>query len=272
LLTEDRLWCFHGKAFTSAVSRRYRSCRGAGKSSESDFDDDFDYRKFLEKLEAAVDQFHVRLYLFCLLKNHFHLLAETPIANLSDFMSRLLSGYCIYYNWRHNRSGHVTQARYGAKLVEGDEYLSKLSRYIHLNPVQTKAIKAMDLKERVDFLRRYRWSSSPGYIDRAQRLDFVEYGPVLEMIGAKQRSERSRIYRRYVESGLIERDEEIVEALKAHPRGIGTEQFLEWIDGLHLRELMERKRKENVTLRRSMKHASEEQVLEVLEQEMVIMI
>ena len=226
----------------------------------------------MEKLEAAVDQFHVRLYLFCLLKNHFHLLAETPIANLSNFMSRLLSGYCIYYNWRHNRSGHVTQARYGAKLVEGDEYLSKLSRYIHLNPVQTKAIKAMDLKERVDFLRRYRWSSSPGYIDRAQRLDFVEYGPVLEMIGAKQRSERSRIYRRYVESGLIERDEEIVEALKAHPRGIGTEQFLEWIDGLHLRELMERKRKENVTLRRSMKHASEEQVLEVLEQEMVIMI
>ena len=52
------------------------------------FDDDVDHRTFLEKLEAAVQAFHVRLYLFFPLKNHLHLLAETPMANLSDFMSR----------------------------------------------------------------------------------------------------------------------------------------------------------------------------------------
>jgi len=105
------------------------------------FGDDVDFRKFLEKFEAAFDQFHIRLYLFRLLKNHFHLLAETPIANLSAFMSKLLSGYCIYYNRRYHHSGHVTQGRYGAKLVEGDEYLSKLSRSVHLNPVQTRQAK-----------------------------------------------------------------------------------------------------------------------------------
>jgi hypothetical protein len=102
----------------------------------------------------------------------------------------------------------------------------------------------MDSKDRVDFLRRYRWSSYLSYIGRVKRLGFVDYGPVPEKIGAKRRSEMSRIYRQYVGSGLIERDEEIAEALKSHPRGIGTEQFLEWIDGLHLKEMMKRIEKE----------------------------
>jgi REP element-mobilizing transposase RayT len=65
------------------------------------FDDDVDSRKFLEKIGASVDHFHVRLYLFCLLKNHFHLLAEPRITNLRDFMANLLSGSSVSHQIRN---------------------------------------------------------------------------------------------------------------------------------------------------------------------------
>ena len=52
----------------------------------------------------------MRLYLFCLMTNHIHLLLETPEANLSRFMHRLQTAYSVYFNLRHRRSGHLTQA------------------------------------------------------------------------------------------------------------------------------------------------------------------
>ncbi len=95
--------------------------------------------------------------------HHFHLVVETPGANLGQFMQGVLTGYGIYYNRRHRSHVHVTQGRYAARLVEGNEYLLKLSRYVHLNPVKTAAEKSKSLGERVERLRKCLWSSYPSY-------------------------------------------------------------------------------------------------------------
>ncbi len=84
---------------------------------------------------------------------------ETPLANLSRFMHSLSTANTVYFNRRHQRHGHLLDGRYKARLVEGNEYLLALTRYMHLNPVQTKQMKSRPLRERIDHVRGcYRWS------------------------------------------------------------------------------------------------------------------
>jgi len=69
-----------------------------------------------------------------LMPNHYHLLVETPLGNVPRFMQRLNTAYSMYFRLQHRRPGHCFQGRYGAKLVRGEDYLLRLTRYIHLNP------------------------------------------------------------------------------------------------------------------------------------------
>jgi REP element-mobilizing transposase RayT len=106
-----------------------------GNGRQNIFLDDGDRGRFLESLAERVERYGVRLFLYCLMDNHGHLLVETPKANISAFMGSLLTSYTTYFNRKHQRVGHVTEGRYKSPLVEGDEYLLRLSRYIHQNPV-----------------------------------------------------------------------------------------------------------------------------------------
>ena len=123
------------------------------------FDDQADRKRFLARLGVAVEEYGVRLYLFCLMTNHAHLLVETPRANLSVFMHKLQTAYTVYYNLRHKRAGHLMQGRFGAKPVEGDAYLLTLSRYIHLNPVFVGPMTGQPLERRLAEFRAYPWNS-----------------------------------------------------------------------------------------------------------------
>jgi len=75
-------------------------------------------------------------WLLCVLPNHYHLLVETPEPNLGRGMLRLNGAYARGHNYRHERVGHVFQGPYEAKLVESDEHLLELCRYLALNPVR----------------------------------------------------------------------------------------------------------------------------------------
>ncbi len=214
------------------------------------FEDDADRERFLDRLAGRVEQYEVRLYMFCLMTNHFHLVVETPQGNVSRFMQNLSTAYTVYYNLRHERHGHLLQGRYEAKLVEGEEYLLRLSRYVHLNPVQTVAWKERPVNERVQALRKYAWSSYPSYIGRRKRFGFVEYAPLLREIGGRGR-DRLRRYRTYVEGGLREQDEEFEEALKASALSIGSDEFRDWVWELHRGLLHKHEHPEDVALRRT---------------------
>ncbi len=123
-------------------------CRGNNRQAV--FRDDYDRKRYLEKLSLYCREKDVDLLCYCLLTNHVHLVLETPQGNLSKMMQAFQTSYTVYFNKRHGRSGHVFEQRYKAFLVDKDNYLLEVSRYVHLNPVAAR------LAERAD---KYRWSS-----------------------------------------------------------------------------------------------------------------
>ena len=134
------------------------------------FKDDADHERFLDRLAERVVQFNIRLYLFVCMTNHFHLVFETPEANCSKFMQSFSTAYTVYYNLRHGRHGHLLDGRYKAKLVEGDDYLLSLSRYVHLNPVQVGSQKGKPIEERIQALL----ASESACVTRTRKKDVKE--------------------------------------------------------------------------------------------------
>lgn len=234
-----------------------------GNARQDIFLDNHDRKRFLERLAASVETYGVRIYLFCLMPNHFHLLVETPDANLSEFMGSLLTGYAVYFNRRHQRVGHVTQGRYSAKLVRGDDYLHRLSRYVHLNPIFTESTRSLTLMERIRILREYPWSTYQGYTVRNKRLEMVDYEPLLTLVTSGRRG-REKAYRRYVESSLVQVDEEFLAALKKSACSIGNEEFQSYVKDVYSEIAQQARRKEDVALRRGVSRLEPEAVLDAV--------
>ncbi len=184
-----------------------------GNGRRDIFNDNHDRERLLRRLAESCDSYDVRLYLICLMDNHFHLLAETPKANISRFMQSVLTGYSVYFNLRHNECGHLFQGRYNSVLVKGNQYLLKLSRYIHLNPIHTSRHKDSTVDEKILYLRQYGWSTFRGYIDPVWRWNFVEYQPILSMM--EQNHDREEQYRKFIEAGIANTDTEFIEILKS---------------------------------------------------------
>ena len=105
------------------------TCRG--NEQRAIFRDNQDRRGFLERLQRSLEIYGVRLHGYVLMRNHFHLVVQTPRANLSEFMRHLNVSYTGFYNRRHRRVGHLFQGRFKAIVVEADSYLLELSRYVH---------------------------------------------------------------------------------------------------------------------------------------------
>jgi REP element-mobilizing transposase RayT len=97
--------------------------------------DDHDREMFLEVLAHVVERFGWRCHAYCLMDNHYHLMIETPKANLSQGMRQLNGVYTQRFNRVHGRVGHIFQGRFKAIVVDKDAYLLELSRYIVRNPV-----------------------------------------------------------------------------------------------------------------------------------------
>ena len=217
------------------------------------FVDDRDRDRFVDRLAERVEQYNIRLYLFACMTNHFHLVFEPPAGNCSRFMHSLSTAYTVYYNLRHGRHGHLLDGRYKAKLVEDDDYLLALTRYVHLNPVQVGPVKKRPIDEKIRHLRSYPWSSYQSYIGRRKALDFIEHGPILVRMsvgrGAGQAARR-KAYGQFVESGLAESDDDFNQALEASPRSIGSDGFRAWVDKLYHDLTEGRSIREDVAFRR----------------------
>ena len=96
----------------------------------------------------------IELHCYCLMPTHFHLLVkQLDKKGMQTLLRRLLTTYALYFNRRYDRVGHLFQGVYKAALVEEDNYLLHLSRYIHQNPTLTKG-----------YLNQYPYSSYPDYI------------------------------------------------------------------------------------------------------------
>jgi len=135
-----------------------------------------DREKFLEYLESASKRYDAVIHVFCLMDTHYHLLLETPSANLSQIMRHINGAYTTYFNVKRGRSGHLFQGRYKAILVDIDEYAKELSRYIHLNPVRAKMVNTPE---------EYEWSSYQFYIGEKKPPEWLYRNFILGYFGKK---------------------------------------------------------------------------------------
>jgi REP element-mobilizing transposase RayT len=203
----------------------YHLC-ARGNERQKVYRDEKDRTEFLEMVERSSRRYQVSILGFVLLGNHFHLIAQTHRANLSRWMHWLMVTYTVYFNWRHRRSGHLFQGRYKSFLVESEkgDYVLELSRYIHLNPVRGKHLGQGSPSQRRERLRRYRWSTYPGYAGLAKQFPFIEEERVLEQVGGPVGQRRVN-YRRFVEEGLL-REIETPWELVRWQSALGSESFL----------------------------------------------
>ena len=145
-----------------------------------------DRQKFLDYFESATQRYDAAIHAFCLMDTHYHLLLETPSGNLPQIMQHINGAYTTYFNVKRGRSGHLFQGRYKAILVDIDEYAKELSRYIHLNPVRAKMVKAPE---------EYEWSSYQFYIGEKKPPEWLCRDFILGYFDKKVSIAQKRYYR-----------------------------------------------------------------------------
>jgi len=162
-----------------------------GNARESIFLDNGDRARFLEILGDVVDRFGWICHAYCLMTNHYHLLIETPDADLSRGMHLLNGVYTQWFNHRYDRVGHLFQGRFKAILVEKDTHLLELVRYVVLNPIRAKTVRNV---------RDWPWSSYRATAGQAEAPGFLTIGWILSQFDLDP--ERAvRAYRRFVQQG-----------------------------------------------------------------------
>jgi putative transposase len=106
--------------------------------------DDADRRVWLETMDLVAARFNFVVHAFCQMANHYHLVVETVEGNLSDGMRQLNGLYSQYFNRRYGLVGHLFQGRYKAILVQKENYLLELTRYVVLNPLRAGTVSTLD--------------------------------------------------------------------------------------------------------------------------------
>ncbi|MCP5005974.1 MAG: addiction module toxin RelE [Planctomycetes bacterium] len=163
-----------------------------GNDRRDIFRDDDDRVMFLETLGNMSDRFDLEIYAYVLMDNHYHLLLKTRKPNLSKSMQWFGTTYTRRYNITHNRCGHLFQGRFKNFLVENEEYLVRLSCYIHRNPVRAGITRRL-----VD----HPWSSYPVYAYGKESPGWLCTGPIYSLFGTRG---KHKAYREMVKSNSRE--------------------------------------------------------------------
>jgi REP element-mobilizing transposase RayT len=210
-----------------------------GNERKPIFKDNGDRKQFLKILSQSVNNYRVVLHGFVLMSNHYHLLAETPLGNLAEFMRHFNISYTSHFNRRHHRVGHLFQGRYKSVLVEQDVYFSTVAMYIHLNPVKVGSMKSRSIEDQMGHLGCYNWSSLYGVIFPDKREDFVEYKMMLDSFGGDNPKGRKN-YLLHIEKALLHGM-----SIKENVVGqsvLGSEEFITWVQEKFLDSSKDRER------------------------------
>lgn len=191
-----------------------------GNERKPIYRDEADRFCFLEVLSGLGERFGCRIHAYVLMDNHYHLLLETPEANLSRAMQWVNVSYSVWFNRRHGRVGHLFQGRFKALVVEEDAGWQEVARYVHLNPVRVAGLR-LDKRQqaasraggiakpapelvakRLQVLREYRWSSYRGYAGYGRPLEWLWPEPLGRLCGGADESARRAALREYTEAPL----------------------------------------------------------------------
>ncbi len=186
-----------------------------GRRSENVFLNKKDYKSFLELLIESTELWNVRIAAYCLMPNHYHLLLQTPDANLSRCMRHINGIYTQRFNRLHQCDGQLFRGRFKSILIDVDSYLLQLVRYIHKNPLQGGLVDRLDA---------YGWSSHKAYISNAKKWDWLYKEFVLSMLSDDKKHHR-QAYREFLAEDDFTEINKIFEGEK-FPSVLGSERFI----------------------------------------------
>ena len=158
------------------------------------FLDDQDREEFLSRFTMLLAETKTDCYAWALLDTHFHLLLQPQTAKLSHFMRRLLTGYAVVFNLRHQRAGHLFQNRYKSIVCDGDSYLLGLVRYIHLNPLRAGIVDTLAS------LDDHPWCGHRELLGKTSR-ELIAEDKVLPFFSRRTKTARQR-YRQFIADGI----------------------------------------------------------------------
>ncbi len=190
-----------------------------GNARQAIFIDDEDRGRLLDVLSIVVERFNWLCHSYCLMENHYHLLIETLDGNLSKGMRELNGVYTQGFNQRHRRVGHLFQGRYKAIIVEKDNHLLSVCRYVVLNPVRVGLIGEPE---------KWRWSSYGATVGVVKKPVFLTIDWILSQFGGRKRLAMGK-YRKFVMEGVDK--ESPWETLKGQIF-LGTDKFIKQLSGL----------------------------------------
>ncbi len=186
-----------------------------GTARQATFLRDDDYQTFLNTVAEANKQWGIEVFAYSLMTNHYHVCLRTPKGNLSRVMRHVDGLYTQRFNRSHQRDGSLFRGRYKAILIDADEHLSAVVRYIHLNPVDAGIVKMPE---------DYRWSSHKYYLQTKGAPNWLNVREVLEQVGGR------KAFHEFVLAGNEEALEGFYESGRQSPV-LGGEQFVERIRG-----------------------------------------
>lgn len=164
-----------------------------GNERRAIFRDDRDREFFIDTLAEVVALSSWRLHAWVLMRNHAHLLVETPrVPTISRGMKRLNETYAQWFNVRHRRVGHLFQGRFKGIVVERESHLLELTRYIVLNPVRCGAAR---------FAGDWRWSNYRATAGLVTAPEWLELDWTLAQFDPRDRVAAHDAYRRFVADG-----------------------------------------------------------------------
>ena len=148
-----------------------------GDRREAIYLDAFDREAWLSILGQVCDRFNFVVHSFCQMSNHYHMVVETVEGNLARGMRQLNGSYTQYFNRRHRLVGHLFQGRYKAILVQKENYLLELARYVVLNPLRANMVASLD---------EWEWSSHSYVLGRRCPPTWLEIDWLLSMFGSER--------------------------------------------------------------------------------------
>lgn len=163
-----------------------------GDRRENIYETDADRHGFVSLLARVCETYNWTCHAYCLMSNHYHLLIETPEANLSKGMRQLNGVYTQQFNRRYHRCGHVFQGRYESILVDKESYLLELARYIVLNPVRAGMVR---------WAQEWPWSSFRATVGLVKNPDWLQDDWLLSVFG-KNKSDAIEKYMEFVIDGM----------------------------------------------------------------------
>jgi putative transposase len=188
-----------------------------GNDHRDIFADDKDRFRLFSILDLATQRFRFKIHAFCIMTTHFHLELQVADIPLSKIVQSIALRYAQWFNWRHNKSGHLFQERYKAILVDTDEYLKELAGYIHLNPVRARMVKCPT---------KYKWSSHLAYLGK-MTLPWLETDYILATFSSSDIKRARALFKDFVDSMIgQERNKSFHGEKNIDKRLLGDEYFV----------------------------------------------